>query len=74
MTAAEFRKALKRLGLTQSEAARRLYVTFSAVNRWATGKRSIPGPVIAALESWERERRVLEALAARAGEAPRRPR
>lgn len=62
MTPAQFRQALKRLGLSQSEAARRLYVAIPTVQRWVSGKRRIPGPVIACLESWERERRALESL------------
>ena len=58
----EFRKQLKRLGLTQSEAARRLYVEVSTVQRWARGARKIPGPVIACLESWQRQAKAEEAL------------
>ena len=59
---ARFRRILADLGLSQREAARRLYVEASTVQRWVQGRRTIPGPVIACLESWERERRALEAL------------
>ena len=58
----EFRKELKKLGLSQSEAARRLYVGVSAVQRWASGTRSIPGPVIACLEAWTRHAEAEKAL------------
>jgi DNA-binding transcriptional regulator YdaS (Cro superfamily) len=37
MSAAEFRAALKTLGLRQSWLAERLGVSVSTVNRWATG-------------------------------------
>jgi DNA-binding transcriptional regulator YdaS (Cro superfamily) len=37
MTPAEFRAALKTLGLRQSWLAERLGVSVSTVNRWATG-------------------------------------
>src|SRR2546422_8027675 len=46
--------ALKRLGLSQSEAARRLRVEQSTMWRWLAGERRIPGPVVAAIECWER--------------------
>ena len=59
---AEFRKILKSLGLSQSEAARRLYVTVTTVQRWVRGTRKIPGPVIAALEAWQRQAKAEEAL------------
>lgn len=62
MTPKEFRAALSTLGLSQSEAARRLRVAVSTVQRWVHGDRKIPGPVISCLESWERERRALAAL------------
>ncbi len=58
----EFRKQLKKLGLSQSEAARRLYVEVSTVQRWVRGVRRIPGPVIACLEAWQRQAKAEEAL------------
>ncbi len=58
----EFRKQLKKLGLSQSEAARRLYVDVRTVQRWAQGGRSVPGPVIACLEGWTRQAKAEEAL------------
>ncbi len=58
----EFRKQLKKLGLSQSEAARRLYVDVRTVQRWITGERTIPGPVIACLEAWQRQAKAEEAL------------
>lgn len=49
MTARQIRKSLKDLGLSQIVFARLMGVTPRAVNLWATGKRHIPGPVIAYL-------------------------
>ncbi len=62
MNPEEFRDQLKKLGLSQSEAARRFYVGVSAVQRWASGTRSIPGPVIACLEAWTRQAKAEDAL------------
>ncbi len=50
MTSQEFRSLLKSLELTQIEAATFLRVQPTTVNRWARGKRKVPGPVVAALE------------------------
>ena len=52
MTPRQLRAALKRLGLSQSEAARRLGIQQSTMNRWLAGERKIPGPVAAALKCW----------------------
>lgn len=52
MTPAAFRTALDRLGLTQSEAARRLGVDPRTVRRWIAGDRKIPGPVAVLLRTW----------------------
>jgi DNA-binding transcriptional regulator YiaG len=49
MTAEEFRAALDGLGLSQIAAAEALDVDPRSVRRWATGERSIPGPVRVAL-------------------------
>jgi transcriptional regulator with XRE-family HTH domain len=62
MTHQEFRILLKSLELTQIEAATFLRVRPTTVNRWARGKRKVPGPVVAALECL-RERRAWEAQA-----------
>ena len=62
MTAVQFRKALKTLRLSQREVARRLYSEVSTVNRWATGRHPIPGPVQAAVEAWVREAEAKQAL------------
>ena len=52
MTPRRLRAALKRLKLSQSEAARRLGVKQSTMYRWLAGERKIPGPVVAALKCW----------------------
>jgi transcriptional regulator with XRE-family HTH domain len=52
MTPRQLRAALKRLRLSQSEAARRLGVQQSTMYRWLAGERKIPGPVAAALKCW----------------------
>lgn len=55
MTAAEFRAALKRLGLTQLALAglERLGVHKATVNAWATGKVPVPRYASAYLELCE---------------------
>ena len=52
MTAAEFKKTLAELRLSQAEAARRLKVSADAVGMWCRGERKIPRPVEAAVERW----------------------
>lgn len=52
MTARQLKAALKRLNLSQSEAARRLGVEQSTMYRWLAGERGIPGPVKAAVKCW----------------------
>lgn len=52
MTPADFRAALDRLELSQSEAARRLGVDPRTVRRWIAGDRRIPGPVVELLRTW----------------------
>ncbi len=52
MTADQLARALRQLGLTQQTAAEQLGVDQSAVSRWLSGKRAIPGPVVAALQCW----------------------
>jgi DNA-binding transcriptional regulator YiaG len=50
MTQHEFREAIERLEMSHGQAAGYLGVTHSAVWRWATGARPVPGPVAKALE------------------------
>jgi transcriptional regulator with XRE-family HTH domain len=61
MTAGQFRAALRRLGLSQLEAARRMGVDARTVRRWATLRARkaspVPSPVGLLLEAWLRERR-----------------
>lgn len=53
MTAAEFRRCLVRLGLSQVEAAELLSVAPRTVRRWAEeGNSDIPGPAEHALRAW----------------------
>jgi transcriptional regulator with XRE-family HTH domain len=59
MTSADFRAALKSLGLSQLELAERLGVDPSTVNRWAVGRVAVPqyaGYVIELLSRAEAER------------------
>ena len=56
MTPADFRAALDRLGLSQSEAARRLRVDPRTVRRWIAGDRRIPWLVTELLRTWMEER------------------
>jgi transcriptional regulator with XRE-family HTH domain len=49
MTAAEFRETLAALGLTQRAFAAEVLVDIGTVNRWAKGRRPIPGIVDAYL-------------------------
>lgn len=51
MTAAEFRRWCERRGYSQSEAAEALGASQSAVSRWQTGERAIPGPVERLIET-----------------------
>jgi transcriptional regulator with XRE-family HTH domain len=57
VTPRQLRAALKRLRLSQSEAARRLGVEQSTIYRWLAGERRIPGPVDAAVRCWLNETR-----------------
>ena len=50
MTSKQLNAALRHLGWTQLEAARRLHVNARTVRRWVAGDRRIPGPVVAALQ------------------------
>lgn len=54
MTPADLRAALDRLGLSQSEAARRCGVDPRSMRRWLAGDRRIPGPVVELVRTWLR--------------------
>lgn len=57
MTPTELRETLVRLELTQSEAARRMYVHRLKVWRWYHGVTRIPGEITALLECWEKTKK-----------------
>lgn len=50
MTTDEFRAWFARLGLSETELARRLDTTQPTINRWRTGERKPPGYLWRALE------------------------
>ena len=52
MIGAQLRQALKRLGISQMELARRLRVAPSTVRRWIAGRTSIPEAVALLLKEW----------------------
>jgi hypothetical protein len=52
MTPAAFRRALRDLGLSQAEAARRLGMAPSAVNMMARGTRPIERRTVLVLKCW----------------------
>ena len=54
MDAHELRAALDELSLPDGEAARLLYITPNALWQYLQGKRKIPGPMVAAIEAWQR--------------------
>lgn len=54
MTPADLASALTRLGLSQSEAARRCGVDPRTMRRWLAGDRKIPGPVVELVRTWLR--------------------
>lgn len=56
MTPADLRAALSRLGLSQSEAARRCGVDPRTMRRWLAGDRRIPGPVVELVRTWLAQR------------------
>ena len=62
MTAAEYRAALSRLGLTQGGAATLLGVDARTSRRWACGESDIPPPVQRLLWAIERDASLAEAL------------
>ena len=57
MTAADLKRERERLGLSQSELARRFGVDVMTVSRWERGERQItaPGAVALALRALARE-------------------
>jgi hypothetical protein len=48
------REALDELSLPDGEAARLLYITPNVLWQYLQGKRKIPGPLVAAVEAWQR--------------------
>ena len=54
MDARELRAALDELSLPDGEAARLLYITPNVLWQYLQGKRKIPGPMVAAIEAWQR--------------------
>ena len=52
MTPKEFRNAIAKLGINQTQAARALRVDPRTVRRWVAGDVNIPGPVEVLLEGW----------------------
>lgn len=52
MTADEFRKALDKLDMPQTEAARRMRVSLRTVQNWIAGTHEVPGPVEVLVETW----------------------
>lgn len=56
MTHQEFREILERKGISQMEAARRLYRSPSTVRRWISGASPIPNVVIPAIKRWRTRR------------------
>jgi DNA-binding transcriptional regulator YiaG len=57
MTAADLKHRRDRLGLTQSELAERLGVTWNTVARWETDQRRIPELAVRLLDCLQREQR-----------------
>lgn len=54
MTAKQFGKALRKLGLSQRQLALRLGVDTTTVNRWARDRGPIPPAVALLLDCWAR--------------------
>jgi hypothetical protein len=54
MTSSELRTALDGLGLSDGEAAQLLYITPNVLSAYLLGQRKIPGPMVAAIEAWQR--------------------
>jgi len=56
MSPQQFRDALRRLRLSQVQAARRLSVNERTVRRWVAGDSRIPESVALLLHTWNRTR------------------
>ena len=56
MTPTQFKRSLKRLGLSQMELSRRLKVDGRTVRSWIAGVYRVPEAVALLLECWQRER------------------
>src|SRR2546423_9110444 len=54
MDAKELREALDELELSDGEAARLLYISPVILMKYVLGERKIPGPMVAAIEAWQR--------------------
>ena len=54
MTSGELQGLLDEIGLSQTEAARLLYITPNQLLQYLNGQRKIPGPLVAAVEAWQR--------------------
>ena len=52
----QFRHALRQLGLTQVQAAKRLRVNQRTVRRWVAGDSRVPESVTLLIEVWLRDR------------------
>lgn len=75
MTVGQFRRALRRLGLSQVSLARQLEVDPRTVRRWALGEKPIPKAVEELLKAWqELGRRFGEGPESRKGVSPPRSR
>jgi DNA-binding transcriptional regulator YiaG len=57
MSPQQFRQALRQLGMSQVQAAKRLGVNPRTVRRWVAGDSRIPESVSLVLQLWGRERR-----------------
>ena len=50
----DLRNALDALNLSDAEAARLLYISPNVLARYLLGQQKIPGPLVAAVEAWQR--------------------
>ena len=54
MTHQEFREILNKLGISQTEVARRLYRPFQTINRWYNGHSPVPKVVAVRIKRWRK--------------------
>jgi DNA-binding transcriptional regulator YiaG len=57
MTPTQFKRTVKRLGLSQMELARRIKVDGRTVRSWIAGRYAVPEAVSLLLGCWQREQR-----------------